>query len=189
MSLDFSTGAIANRDLLTVDEKTTVLDAARLMVEHDVGSLVVEKNKERIGILTERDILRKVVAKSLHASFVTVKEVMSSPPVTIPHDKPLREAVDLMNRKRVRRMLVTEEGKIVGIFTLRDILAYNRICLYCGKQIKSVMDTPEPEPYLECTCGARYHTRCSETVVNCSNCSRTLVTHVIYPEPSETSGG
>jgi len=189
VSLDFSTGAIAKRDLLTVDEKTTVLDAARLMVEHDVGSLVVERNKERIGILTERDILRKVVAKSLHASFVTVKEVMSSPPVTISHDKPLREAVDLMNRRRVRRMLVTEEGKIVGIFTLRDILAYNRICLYCGKQIKSVMDTPEPEPYLECTCGARYHTRCAKTVVNCSNCSRTLVTHVIYPEPSETSGG
>jgi CBS domain-containing protein len=189
VSLDLSTGAVAKRDLLTVDEKTTVLDAARLMVEHDVGSLVVERNRERIGILTERDILKKVVAKSLHASFVTVKEVMSSPPVTIPHDRPLREAVDLMNRRRVRRMLVTEGGKIVGIVTQRDILAYNRICLYCGKQIKSVMEFREPEPYLECTCGARYHTRCAETVVNCTNCSRTLVTHVIYPEPSETSGG
>src|SRR5436309_1336459 len=106
---------------------------------------------------------------------------MCSPPVTIPHDKPLREAVDLMIRRRVRRMLVTEEGKIVGIVTLRDILAYNRICLYCGKQINSVMEIAEPEPYIECTCGARFHARCAKTVVNCSNCSRTLVTHVIYP--------
>ncbi len=189
MSLDLSTGAAAKRDLITVDENTSVLEAARLMVKRDIGSVVVTRNNERIGILTERDVLRKVVAESLHASFVMVKEVMSSPPVTIPHDRPLREAIDLMNRRRVRRMLVTEHGKIVGIFTLRDILAFNRTCVYCGKQIESVMETREPEPYIECTCGGRYHSKCAKIVVNCVNCSRTLVTHVIYPEPGETTGG
>ncbi len=189
MSLDLSTGAVAKRDLVTIDENSSVLDAASLMVKRDVGSVVVTRNNNRVGILTERDVLKKVVAKSLHASSVKVKEVMSSPPVSIAHDRPLREAVDLMNMKHVRRMLVTEEGKIVGIVTLRDIMAYNRICHYCGKKIMSVMETAEPEPYIECTCGARYHARCAETVVNCTNCSRTLVTHVIYPEPAETTGG
>jgi len=189
VSLDLTTGAVAKRDLITIDETRSVLEAARLMVKKNVGSVVVTRGNERVGILTERDVLRKVVSKSLHASFVKVKEAMSSPPVTIPHDKQIREAVDLMNRRHVRRMLVTEGGKIIGILTLRDILAYNRICLYCGKQIRSIMESEEPEPYIECTCGARYHGKCAETVVNCVSCSRTLVTSVIYPEPAETMGG
>ncbi len=189
MTLDVTTGAIAKRDLTTIDEKRSVLDASRLMVERGFGSVVVTRNDERVGILTERDVLKKVVARSLNASSTEIRDVMSSPPVTIEHDRPLREAIDQMNRKGVRRMLVTERGKIVGIFTQRDILAYSRICLYCGKQIRSIMEGEEPEPYIECTCGSRYHTKCAETVVNCVSCSRTLVTHVIYPEPAETFGG
>jgi CBS domain-containing protein len=94
-----------------------------------------------------------------------------------------------MNRKGVRRMLVTEKGKIVGIFTLRDVMKHTRLCSYCGKEIKSVLETTEPEAFVECECGSRYHKTCAETVVNCVSCSRTLVTNVVYPEPSETLPG
>jgi len=189
VSLDLTAGAVARRGLVTIDENSSVLGAAELMVKRDLGSVVVTRNNVRVGILTKRDVLEKVVARSLQASRVKVKEVMSSPPVSIEHDRPLREAVNIMKTKHVSKMLVTEEGKIVGIFTLRDIWEYNRICHYCGKKVFSITEIAEPEPYMECTCGARYHTRCAETVVNCTNCSRTLVTHVIYPEPAETTGG
>jgi DNA-directed RNA polymerase subunit RPC12/RpoP len=109
--------------------------------------------------------------------------------VTIESAKPLRDALDLMNRKRVRRMLLTDKGKIVGIFTLRDVMKDARECVYCGKEISSILETDKPEAYIECECGSRYHRKCSETVVNCVSCSRNLVTKVIYPEPSETFSG
>lgn len=189
MVFDLPAGSIARRELVDVDEGSSVLEAAKRMVEMNRGSVLVTRGKERVGILTERDILRKVVAKGFDAHSTKVKDVMTSPPITIDHQRPLREAIDLMNRKGVRRMLVTENGKIIGIFTLRDIVRHSRICAHCGKEISSILDSKQPEPYVECECGSRYHMKCSETVVNCVNCSKTLVTHVIYPEPSETFSG
>ena len=189
MVYDLPAGNVARRELIDVAEDSSVLEAAKLMVQEKRGSVVVTRSGERIGILTERDLLKKVTAKGLDPASTKVKDVMTSPPVTISHEKPLREAIDLMNRKGVRRMLVTEDGKIVGIFTLRDIMKHVRVCAYCGKEITSVLESQEPEPYIECECGSRYHKMCSGTVVNCVNCSRSLVTNVIYPEPSETFSG
>jgi signal-transduction protein with cAMP-binding, CBS, and nucleotidyltransferase domain len=172
-----------------VDEDGTVLEAAKLMVEKNRGSVLATRAGQPIGMLTERDILRKVVAKSKDVATTKVKEVMTSPLVTIDYNKLLREAIDLMVRKGLRRMLVTENGRITGIFTLRDIVKYSRTCLQCGKEIKSILESPTPDPYIECECGSRYHIKCAETIVNCVSCSRTLVTNVVYPEPSETFSG
>ncbi len=188
MVLDLPAGKIA-RPIITIDQNSSVLEAAKAMAGSNRGSIIATKGAETVGILTERDILKKVVSKSLDPKSTKVKDVMTSSMVTIEGGRPLRAAVDLMNRKGLRRMLVTEEGKIIGIFTLRDVVRNMRVCTYCGKEIRSILDTMEPEPYMECQCGSRYHRRCAEKVVNCINCSRTLVTNVIYPEPSETFGG
>jgi CBS domain-containing protein len=188
MVLDIPAGSIA-RAIITIDENASVLEASRSIVSKNRGSIVVTRKGESVGILTERDIMTRVVAKSLNPATTKVKEVMTSSPLTIEKDRPLREAIDLMNRKSMRRMLVTEKGKIVGVFTLRDIVKHTRMCLYCGKVIGSILDSTGPEAYVECECGSRYHKKCSETVVNCVDCSRTLVTNVVYPEPSETFGG
>jgi len=188
MALDLPAGKIA-RKIITIDEQLTVVDASKKMATNNRGSIVVTKKGETVGFLTERDILRRVVAKSLSPRSVKVKDVMSKAPITIDKGRPLREAIDLMNRKGVRRMLVTEKGKIVGVFTLRDIVRYMRICVQCGKEIKSILETSTPDLFIECECGSRYHKSCAETVVNCVTCGRTLVTNVIYPEPSETFAG
>ncbi|MDA4129051.1 MAG: CBS domain-containing protein [Thaumarchaeota archaeon] len=189
MILDSPVSEIA-REIATVEASATVLEAAKTMVERGRGSLVVTRDSKPIGIVTERDLLRKVVAGNRDPKSTLVGDVMTSPPITIDHTKSVREALDLMNRKKVRRMLVTKDGAIVGVFTPRDVLALNRLCLYCGKQIKSALEFgDEAEPYIECECGARYHKDCAQTVVHCVDCSRTLVTHVEYPEPSETTGG
>ena len=177
------------RPIITIDEDASVMEASKAMVSNNRGSVVVTKGGKTAGFLTERDVMKKVVARSLNPGSTKVKEVMTPSPITIDKDKPLREAVDLMNRKGVRRMLVTEKGEIVGIFTLRDIVKHMRTCAYCGKEIRSILETDRPESYVECECGSRYHTRCSATVVHCVVCSKTIVTHVVYPEPSETFGG
>ncbi len=187
--LDLPAGKIARRELITVDENSSVLEAAKMMVENNRGSVLASRSGVPIGILTERDILKKVVSKSLDVRSTKVKEVMTSPPTTIDYDKPLREAIELMVRKGLRRMLVTQNGRIVGIFTMRDIVRQTRTCLHCGKEIMSIQESATPDPFIECECGSRYHTKCAETVVNCVSCSKTLVTNVIYPEPSETFSG
>lgn len=189
MALDLKAGNIARRDLIKIDEDKSVYNAAKMIVENNRGSVVVTRGGESIGILTERDIMRKVVAKSLDPKSVKVKDVMTAPPVTIDKDRPLREAIDAMNKKKVRRMLVTENDKIIGIFSLRDIIRHLRICAYCGREIRSILESKEPEPYVECECGSRYHRDCVETVANCVDCGKTLVTNVVYPEPSETFSG
>lgn len=188
MVLDLASGRIA-RPIITIDEDASVTDASKAMVDNNRGSIVVTRKGETVGIITERDVMKRVVAKSMDPTSTKVKLVMTESPITFEQDKPLREAIDLMNRKGLRRMLVTEKGKIVGIFTLRDIVRHTRSCLHCGKEIKSILDSSEPDAFIECECGSRYHKGCAETVVNCVSCSRTLVTNVIYPEPSETFSG
>jgi len=188
MTLDLPTGKIA-RPIITIDERATVVDASKKMEKNDRGSVVVTKRGATVGFLTERDVLRRVVAKSLSPRSVKVKDVMTKAPVTIDKGRPLREAIDLMNRKGVRRMLVTDKDKIVGVFTVRDIVRYMRICVQCGKEIRSILENSTPDLFIECECGSRYHKSCAETVVHCVTCSRTLVTNVVYPEPSETFAG
>ena len=190
MILDAKVGSITRRELVTVDADSSILSAAKLMTERNLGSLVVTAAGTPTGIVTERDLLKRVMAEARDPRSTRVGDIMTGEPITIDHDRPLSEALDLMNRRKIRRMLVTEEGKIVGIFTLRDVLAINRVCLHCGKEIKSVLEAgSEAEPYIECVCGSRYHVSCAKIAVNCVDCSRTLVTHVIYPEPADTMGG
>lgn len=188
MVLDVPAGMIA-RPIVTIDEGATVLQAAKAMASSNRGSIIAMKGGKSVGILTERDILKKVVAMSLDPAKTKVGDAMTSPLITIDKASPLREAIDLMNRKGLRRMLVTDGGTVVGIFTLRDIVRHSRMCMYCGKEIKSELDAAEPDSYIDCKCGARYHTRCAETVVHCVSCSTTLVLGVTYPEPSETFSG
>jgi len=188
MVLDVKVDSVARRDLVTIDEDASIALAAKLMRDRNLGSLVVTGKGLPVGIVTERDMLR-VLADARDPRSTKVKDIASSPGVSIDHDRSLNQAIDLMNRRRVRRMLVTENGKIVGIFTQRDVLGLNRLCLYCGKEIASILEGANAQPYIQCECAARYHSNCAKTVVHCADCSRTLVMNVIYPEPSDTMGG
>jgi CBS domain-containing protein/DNA-directed RNA polymerase subunit RPC12/RpoP len=188
MVLDMPSGRIA-RPIITIDEGASVVEASKAMVENNRGSVVVTGRGVPVGILTERDVMKRVVAKSLDPASTKASEVMTASPLSVDKEVPLREAIDLMNRRGLRRMLVTEDGKITGIFTLRDIVKHTRVCLYCGKEIRSILESNEPDAFVECECGSRYHRKCADTVVNCVTCSKTLVTNVVYPEPSETFSG
>lgn len=188
MVLDLPASRIA-RPIVTIDADDTVYQAVKKMVDNNRGSIVVTKNGKTVGVMTERDVMKRVVAKSLDPGSTKTKDVMTSDLITFEGSKPLREAIDLMNRKSLRRILVTEKGDVIGIFTLRDIIKHTRVCMYCGKEINSILESPNPDPYIECQCGSRYHTKCAEVVVHCTTCSRTLVTNVIYPHPSDTTAG
>jgi len=111
------------KDVLTVDANKTVLEAAVLMSKNDVGDLVVMENDMPVGIVTERDFVRRVIAmeKSTDAK---VSEVMSTPLRVIDPEAPIKEAARRMVNKGIRRLVVIKDNKLVGIITATDFARY-----------------------------------------------------------------
>jgi len=108
--------------LLKLDSGRSVLDAARLMRENDAGSVLVTVDGEHVGIVTERDILYKVAAKDIRSSSMTLREVMTPAAFSVQSGTPIREALLLMAKHHIRRLLVTEDGKPVGMVSQRSIV-------------------------------------------------------------------
>jgi len=109
--------------VLTATPAMTVAKAAKLMSERGVGSIVIVRGKKPIGILTERDVLQKVVSADLRSSKVSVGKIMSTPILTIGPDIEITEAARVMIRNRIRRLPVVEGGELIGIVTASDMTA------------------------------------------------------------------
>jgi len=105
--------------IVTVSLEETVLKAGKLMAKKEVGCLVVMDGDSPVGILTERDFVRRVIAEEL-ALNTKVADIMSEPLETIHPDSSIREAARLMVEKKVRRLPVVKEGKLIGIITASD---------------------------------------------------------------------
>mgnify|MGYP000716383667 FL=1 len=114
---------VMSSPVVTVREDDTVEKVAKLMDEYSIGSVVVVRDKdEPVGVITERDIVRKVVAKDRKPSEVRAAEIMSTPLFTIEPDKDVKEAARTMGRYDIRRLIVMHKGRMVGIVSSRDIL-------------------------------------------------------------------
>lgn len=109
------------RPLITVDAEATAQESMEVMSRKDIGALVVTENGEPSGIITERDIIRKC-CRQASCGKVKVREIMSKPLVTIDAETVIGKAIEIMSNKRIRRLLVMEGGKIVGIVTQKDLL-------------------------------------------------------------------
>ncbi len=99
------------------DASKTVADAAKTMMEKAVWSFVVTRGGMPVGVLTERDMIRRCYAKGLNPEMVMVESVMSSPIVTIEPEAQLGQAMILMAEKDIRRVYVVESGEIIGRIT------------------------------------------------------------------------
>ena len=110
------------RGVKTVRVDANVREAVRKMNKFDIGSIVVMQGRRPFGILTERDILRRIVEPCIEPSIVKVKEIMSHPVVTIKPDVNIEEATRLMVRKRIKKLPVVENDALVGIITSMDLM-------------------------------------------------------------------
>jgi signal-transduction protein with cAMP-binding, CBS, and nucleotidyltransferase domain len=109
--------------VFTVDEKLTVDKAAGLMDKHELGCVIVTgKDEKPIGIITEKDLVTRVVAKNILPRKLGAKEVMSTPLMTISSEITLSEAARTMSRLNIRRLGVMYKGNLVGIISSKDIL-------------------------------------------------------------------
>jgi len=110
------------KELKTIPSDTPVRKAARLMSEEKIGSLLVEKNGDFVGIVTDTDIVRRAVAEGSDLSKMTVQSIMTSPIATIEAYRTIQDAHDMMADLSIRHLGVTEKGKLIGIVSVRDLL-------------------------------------------------------------------
>ena len=108
-------------NLAMVKPITTILEAAKIMKKRKIGNVIIVEKERPVGILTESDILKKVVAEGKNANDVVVKDVMTTPIVVIDPYVTLEEAMITMGKCNVRRLPVTENDKLIGIITQKDI--------------------------------------------------------------------
>ena len=109
------------RTIISIDGKAKAKEAARLMVDRRIGSLIANRDGLPFGIVTERDMV-KIVAGAMDPAKVTVGEVMTAPLITIDSSSPLNDAARRMVEKQVKRLVVTEHEKIVGIVSQTDLV-------------------------------------------------------------------
>ncbi|HZC88452.1 MAG TPA: CBS domain-containing protein [Nitrososphaera sp.] len=120
---------IMTKNIVTIEGNKTALEAAKLMSEKGISSLFVMKDTEPIGIVTERDFIKKVCAKELPIGQVKVADIMSKILTTGEPEMPIEVAVQRMINHKVRRLPITEAGKIVGIITVTDLAKHLRTTL------------------------------------------------------------
>jgi len=121
-------GIVLVRDIMSKDVRVVRLDSSvkevvATMNKFDIGSIVVVQGDRPVGIITERDILRRVVEPCLAPEVLTARQVMTSPLVTIKEAVSVDEAAGLMAKRRVKKLPVMNEEKLVGIVTFTDIVA------------------------------------------------------------------
>jgi len=111
-------------DVLKVVPATTVLDAARMMNEREVGSVLVVQDGNLVGIFTERDLMRRVVARDLLPGTTRVGDVMTSSLVTCTPEAKIADCNAIMSERRIRHLPVIDLKGVVGVITTGDLLAH-----------------------------------------------------------------
>ena len=114
---------IMNKEVKTIGPGSAVQEAASIMSEHSIGCLIVVKKDSMAGIITERDIIKRVVAEDLSASKTKIEDVMTTKVVMIGPDKDITEAAQIMTERKIKKLPVLDDGNLVGILTLVDICA------------------------------------------------------------------
>jgi CBS domain-containing protein len=109
-------------EIWSVDADVPVLGAIQIMADKHVGALPVMRDGELVGVLSERDYARKVVLLRRSSAETPVWQIMSSPVVTVTPDAAVRECMQLMTEKRIRHLPVVENGRMVGMISIGDLV-------------------------------------------------------------------
>lgn len=115
---------IMKKNVISIDSSMTVSDAAKMMDDVSIGAIVVLENGIAIGIITERDLVRRIIAKGKPLS-TNVKVAMSSPLIVINPDDTVWELAQLMKIRRIHRVPVVKDNRLVGMVTTSDVV---RLC-------------------------------------------------------------
>ena len=125
----------------TVTDKDTIRDVARIMAREDTGVVPVVEGKRIIGLITDRDIVVRLVAEGKDLANSRVKEVMSKSVRSVKEDTPINEVLDLMSNEKIRRVpVVNQNNELVGILSIGDIASRDRETGRVGKAIEEISE-------------------------------------------------
>jgi len=131
-------------DVVTVGAEATVGEAVELMNKNEIGCLVVVDEEEKpVGIITERDLLKRVLAKRKDPVRSKVKDIMSKPLVTGTPHMDIEAAVRLMFKHKIKKLPVTEDGRLVGLVTLTDLVRFQPQIIRILKELSSAQLPPK----------------------------------------------
>jgi signal-transduction protein with cAMP-binding, CBS, and nucleotidyltransferase domain len=131
---------IMTRRPIVVESGTSIVNTAKTMRDARIGSLLVKKGNQWVGIITETDIVRRAVANNRNLVEQTVDMIMTTPISTIEGNCMVHEARDLMSKLGVRHLAVTLAGEIVGVISVRDLLSF-----YEGYALSKERELSEPK--------------------------------------------
>ena len=123
------------KEVMTIDENSTIKEAAEIMNKFEIGCLIAVRKGKAMGIITERDLLKRVVAEARDAKKTKVKDIMSSPLVVVEPKMDLEEAVRLMFQMKIKKLPVVNEKRLVGLVTLTDIARFQPQMIKILKQL------------------------------------------------------
>lgn len=108
--------------IYSVDPDAPVLEAIRLMAEYSVGALLVMKNQRLVGVVSERDYARKVILRGLTSSETPVRQIMSSPVLTVEPARSVHDCMQVMTEHRIRHLPVIESDRVIGVLSIGDLV-------------------------------------------------------------------
>lgn len=129
--------SVMKKNVVAIDASGSIKDAAVMMSDARVGCIVVTDGKSPVGIVTERDIVRRIAAKDLSLS-TQISEIMSKPLIVAKPDYTLWELAQLMKTKAIHKMPVEKDGNLVGIITATDLVKLN--CLATSSEICKITE-------------------------------------------------
>ncbi len=109
-------------DIISVKPEDSVLHAIGVMAQWHVGALLVMREKELVGVLSERDYARKVILRGRVSSETTVAEIMSSPVITVGSQDSVHRCMQIMTERRIRHLPVVRDGRVVGVLSIGDLV-------------------------------------------------------------------
>lgn len=132
--------SIMIEDITALPSTASVLDAAKFMTDMNVGSVIVTDDDRPSGMITDRDVVAKVIAQGKDSSTTMISEIMVSPVVSIAEDKDIVDATQLMSNHGIRRLPITNTGgKLVGVVSLDDVL------VQLGMEMQNIATTLKKE--------------------------------------------
>ena len=130
-------------DVITISYRASVKRAAQVMNKHEIGCLIVVKGRKAVGIVTERDMLKRVVARAADPKKTRVEEIMSQPLIVVEPDMELEDAVKLMFEMKIKKLPVVDKGKLVGIVSITDIAKFHPHIMDIIKKLAMQEDVPK----------------------------------------------
>jgi len=128
--------------VITVDADSSVMRAVKVMNEHEIGCLVVTRRGKAVGIITERDLLKRVIAKSKNPSRTKVREIMTKPLIAGEPDMDLEDATKLMFERKIKKLPVVEHGRLLGLITLTDVARFQPQMIRILKKLSHQVSAP-----------------------------------------------